>query len=122
MAYKIYGSKNDESITMRLISILNTYQVPYEFYDFKEFPPTDAQLLKWGEHEGTELPLNERSTFYKNNKRHYIKFTDEQKRDWLRKNNHLILRPIIENEEAEILMIGGRPERIVKVVWGLELS
>lgn len=122
MANKIYGAKNDEVITMRLIEILDTYQVPYEFYDFKDFPPTDEQLLKWGEHEGLALPINERSTFYKNNKRIYTKLSDQEKRDWLRKNNHLIIRPIIENEEDEILMMGGRPERIVKVVWGLELT
>lgn len=121
MAFKIYGAKNDEVITLRLLEILDLYEVPYEFIDFKEFPPTDEQLIKWGEHEGMELPINERSTFFKNNKRHYVKMTDAEKRDWLRKNNHLIIRPIIENEEEEILMMGGRPERIVKVVWDLEL-
>lgn len=122
MAYKIYGAKNDEAITLRLLEILDTYEVPYEFFDFKEFPPTDEQLLKWAEHEGMELPINERSTFFKNNKRHFVKMTDTEKRDWLRKNNHLIIRPIIENEEEEILMMGGRPERIVKVVWELDLG
>lgn len=119
--YKIYAVKNDDGI-QKLLDILTEFETSFEFFDFKEFPPTDEQLKKWAAFEGVEYPINERSTFVKKNRKNFQKLTELEKYEWLRKNNHIILRPVIEDENDDVLSIGGRPERLLKVVFGFEQS
>jgi arsenate reductase (glutaredoxin) len=116
--YKIFGVKNDELIT-KLLEILEYSEIDFEFVDFRDCPPTDEQLLKWGEFEGIEFPINPRNSLFKRNKKKFSVLTNTKKADWIRENYHVILRPIIENESEEILSIGGRPERISKSIFGL---
>lgn len=119
MIYKIYGMKNDDQIT-KLLEVLDMCEISYDFFDFREFPPTNEQFLKWAEFEGEDLPINTRSTFFKKNQKEYSKLSEIQRFDWLRKNHLLIHRPIIEDEDGTVLSVGGRPERIAKVVFHIE--
>jgi arsenate reductase-like glutaredoxin family protein len=116
--YKIYGVKNDAEIE-KLLEILELHEVSFEFLDFRDFPPTNEQLLKWGEFDGTEFPINERSTFVKKNRKIFNGLTANEKFEWLRKHHQILIRPIIENEAEEVISIGGRPERLMKVVFGI---
>lgn len=118
--FKIFGVKNDELIT-KLIEILDFHEVEYEFLDFRDCPPSDEQLYKWGEFEGVELPTNPRNSLFKRNKKKFDLLENPKKADWIRQNYHVIIRPIIENDAGEVLSIGGRPERLAKTVFGISL-
>ena len=118
-SYHIYGVGNDE-IIIKLRDILDQAQVEYEFFDFKDFPPTNEQLEKWAEHEGCEFAINEKSSLFKKNKKHWNKANYDQRLEFIQKNYRLIVKPIIEDEHGEIISIGGRPERLAKKVFGLE--
>ncbi|MFZ4713227.1 MAG: hypothetical protein ACOYL6_05935 [Bacteriovoracaceae bacterium] len=117
--FKIYGVKNDPEME-KLLEILDLNACPHEFYDFRDFPPTDEQLLKWGEFDGTEFPINERSTFVKKNRKQFAALEQKDKFEWLRKHHVILIRPIIENQEGEVLSTGGRPERLLKVIFELD--
>jgi arsenate reductase len=119
MKYLIYGMKNDDQIT-KLLDVLEQCEIEFDFFDYRETPPTNEQLIKWAEFEGEDLPINTRSTFFKKNTKEFNKLTEIQKFDWLRKNHLLIHRPIIEDEEGNVLSVGGRPERIAKTVFNIE--
>ncbi len=42
-------------------------------------------------------------------------------KEWLRKHYHVLERPIIEDENFEVLIIGARPERILKELCNIRL-
>lgn len=117
--FKIYGVKNDDQI-QKLLDFLTLAEVPFEFLDFRDNPPTDEQLISWAEYENMDYILNTKSRSFKEGEKKFNSLkTDKEKFDWIRKNYHLIIRPIIENEAGEILSIGGRPERVAKVVFNI---
>lgn len=118
--FKIYGVKNDE-YQQKLLDILDSAEIEYQFYDFREFPPDKDQIIIWAEFLGEDFPLNLRSSFFKKNKKKFEKLASfEQKVLWLGKNYHALAKPIIEDEGGEILSIGGRPERLAIDIFGLE--
>ena len=116
--YNIYGVKNDPGIE-KLLAILDECEIEYRFYDIRSFPPTHEQLDRWAEFEGVDLPINERSSFVKKNRKKYSKLPLKEQKDWLIKNYIAIVRPIIDDETEEVLSIGGRPERLAKTIFGL---
>jgi len=118
-SYKIYGVKNDEQIA-KLLEILEDCEIEFDFFDYRDCPPTNEQIINWAEFEGDDFPINLRSTFFKKNKKHFVKLSHDDKCSWLRKNYICLLRPVIENEENEILSIGGRPEKLASKIFGLE--
>lgn len=120
MEYIIWGVGNDDQIG-KLIDILNEFEIEVEFRDFRDHPPEFEDLQKWGEFEGEEFPINLRSTFFKKNKKNYDKLNTAKKAEWLARNYHVISRPIIEDTNGEVLSIGGRPERLLKTVFNLNL-
>lgn len=117
--FQIYSVKNDPE-TQKLLDILDQCEVPYVFRDFRDYPPQSDQIEKWAEYEGSQYPINLRSTFFKKNKKNFDRLSDSQKKDWLSKNYIALLRPIIEDDNGTVLSIGGRPERLAKIVFGLE--
>ncbi len=115
----IFGIQNDE-LNQKLLGILEDAEVNFEFRDYRNFPPTPQQLSRWAEFEGEDFPINGRSSFFKKNKKHFIKLDDAEKYQWLSKNYHAILKPIIEDDSENVLSIGGRPERLAVQVFNLE--
>ncbi len=116
--YNIYGVKNDDQIG-KLLEILDECEVEYNFFDFREFQAEDFQIKNWAEFEGVEYPINLRSTFFKKNKKHFVKLSENDKYSWLRKNYICLLRPVIESKDGVILSIGGRPEKLAKKIFNL---
>ncbi|EQC47885.1 arsenate reductase family protein [Bacteriovorax sp. Seq25_V] len=114
----IYGVKNDPLI-MKLIDILEEAEVNFEFKDFRDHRPTPEQLMQWADFMEEEFPLNYRSTFVKKNKKIFDKLPSPKQYQWIIDNYQAIERPIILNEEGEIVWAGGRPERIAKVLFNL---
>jgi len=116
--YYIYGVRNCEQ-NDKLIEILDEVEIEYEFFDFRDFPPTAEQLKDWGEFEEEDFPINFRSNLFKKNKKKFDKMDEEKKILWLQEHYHCLNRPIITTEQGEILSVGGRPERIAKTVFKL---
>lgn len=121
IGYRIYGSDYDVNCT-RLGEILTMAEIPHTIVDLKEWPPTDEQILRWGEFEGEEYPINGRSTPFKKYERQFKKLTKLEQLEWIRKNVHVISRPIVEDENETVLAIGGRPERVAKSVFLIEIG
>lgn len=117
--YKIYGIRNcDQNI--KLLDILEEAEVEFEFFDFRDYPPSAEQLQLWGEFEGDDFPINYRSSLFKKNKKKFDKLSDADKVAWLQEHYHCLTRPIIEDGQGDILSIGGRPERLAVKVFKLE--
>ena len=116
--YNIYGIRNCEQ-NEKLLDILEEAEVEFEFFDFRDFPPTEEQLREWGEFESDDFPINYRSSLFKKNKKKFDKMNDGDKVVWLQQHYHCLIRPIITNDQGDILSIGGRPERLAKTVFNL---
>lgn len=121
IGYRIYGSDYDVNCT-RLGEILTMADIPHTLVDMKEWPPTDEQILKWGEFEGEEYPINGRSTPFKKFERQFLRLDKAGQLDWIRKNVHVVTRPIVEDENGEVLAMGGRPERVAKSVFLIDIG
>ena len=114
----VYGVKNDPLVS-KLIDILEEAEVNFEFRDFRDHRPTREQLTQWAAFMEEPFPLNYRSTFVKKNRKYFDKFTESKQYQWISENYQSIERLIILNSKNEVLWIGGRPERIAKVVFNL---
>lgn len=116
----IYSIKNDPE-TDKLLQILEEHEVPMTFFDHRDHPPEDEQILKWAEFMGQDYPFDGRSTLWKKSERMFMRLEQEDRLIWIRKHYHIIKRPIIEDENGEILAIGGRPERLLKELCNIRL-
>lgn len=121
VGHRIYGSAYDPNCT-RLCEILTMAEIPHTLVDLKEWPPTDEQILRWGEFAGEDYPINRRSTPFKKFERQFLRLDKAGQLEWLRKNSHVLERPIVEDENAEVLSIGGRPERVAKQVFLIDIG
>lgn len=116
----IYSIKNDPE-TEKLLEVLNAYEVPLTFYDHRDHPPEDEKLRKWAEEMDEDYPVDGRSTLWKKSERMFLRLELPERYEWLRKHYHVIKRPIIEDENGAILVMGGRPERILKDLCNIRL-
>ena len=73
--YNIYGIRNCEQ-NEKLLDILEDAEVDFEFFDFRDFPPSEEQLRQWGEFESDNFPINYRSSLFKKNKKKFDKMSD----------------------------------------------
>lgn len=121
IGYRIYGSNYDDNCT-RLVELLQAVEIPHTLVDLKKWPPTDEQLIRWGEFEGEDYAINGRSTPFKKIERVFKKMTKAEQMEWIRKNPHVLTRPIIEDENDVVLAIGGRPERVAKTVFMINVE
>ena len=111
--FNVYSIRNDSS-AIRLIEILDEFGIDYKFFDYRDFPPSDEQLKKIADFDGSEYPVNPRNSLFKKSWKVFNKLTEEERFDWFREHYHVLHRPVIENREGEILSIDGRPERIAR--------
>ena len=119
--YTIYGSDYDPNCT-RLVELLEAVEIEHTLVDLKKWPPTDEQIIKWGEFQGEEYAINGRSTPFKKIERVFKKWTKQEQMNWIRLNPHVLERPIIEDPEGVVLSMGGRPERVAKNVFLIEID
>ena len=116
----IYSIKNDPD-TAKLLQVMEEHEVPLTFYDHRDHPPEDEQLKKWAEFMGQDFAVDGRSTLWKKSERMFLRLDEAGRMEWLRKHYHVLKRPILEDENHEILVIGGRPERILKDLCNIRL-
>ncbi len=99
---KIYGIKNCDSVR-KAIKFLESQKIPYEFIDFRQTPVAKETIDTWLEGNDIKTLFNSRSTTYRTLKLKEKNLSDDEKRQWLAKENMLIKRPVITFEKHVII-------------------
>jgi len=99
---KVYGIKNCDSVK-KAIKFLKENELEYTFQDFK-IDPVNEEVHKWAKSVEMKQLFNTRGTTYRTLKLKELNLNDEQKREWLCKENMLIKRPVIEYSQDKVLV------------------
>ncbi len=99
---KIYGIKNCGSVR-KAVKFLKAHGIPYEVIDFRETPVSQETIDTWLEGTDINTLFNTRGTTYRTLKLKEMDLSDEEKRQWLAKENILIKRPVITFEKHVII-------------------
>jgi Spx/MgsR family transcriptional regulator len=99
---KIYGIKNCDSVR-KALKFLKSHGLSYEFIDFRETPVTQETIDSWLEGSDIKRLFNARGTTYRTLKLKEMDLSDDEKRQWLAKENMLIKRPVITFEKHVII-------------------
>ncbi len=98
----IYGIKNCDSVK-KAVKYMKNVGLEYDFVDFKLTPVDGEKISFWLKHQNINKIFNARSTTYRNLKLKELGLSDEEKAEWLAKENLLIKRPVIEHD-GEVLV------------------
>ncbi len=110
---RVYGIKNCDSVK-KALSFLKKHALEYEFHDFKTQELSREQISSWLKKTDIKTLFNSRSTTYRTLKLKELNLTDEQKTEWLYKENMLIKRPVIEYDSE--LLVGYNEDNYTKVL------
>ncbi len=110
---RVYGIKNCDSVK-KALSFLKKHALEYEFHDFKTQELSREQISSWLKKTDIKTLFNSRSTTYRTLKLKELNLTDEQKAEWLYKENMLIKRPVIEYNSE--LLVGYNEDNYTKVL------
>lgn len=91
----IYGIKNCGSVK-KALTFLTTHGIEHTFVDFKSTPVDKVKITDWSNKSDLTLLLNTKGTTYKNLNLKSFTLNDNEKIDWMAKENRLIKRPVIE--------------------------
>jgi arsenate reductase-like glutaredoxin family protein len=116
----IWALKHEDQMD-KLIQVFSDFEVPYTFHDYRDDQPEDDRLMRWAEYLQQDYPVNGRSTLWKKSERMFMRLEPAERMNWLRKHYHVLERPIVEDENFEVLMTGARPERILKELCNIRL-
>jgi len=100
---KVYGIKNCDSVK-KAIKFLKDNQLEYTLQDFKTDPVGCDEVKNWTQSVEMKQLFNTRGTTYRTLKLKELDLNDEQKLEWLCKENMLIKRPVIEYSQDKILV------------------
>ena len=99
---EIYGIKNCDSVR-KALKYLKAHNIPYQFIDFRETPAEEATIRSWLDKADLKTLFNTRGTTYRTLKLKELNLSDEEKIQWLAKENMLIKRPVICFDEKVII-------------------
>jgi len=108
---RVYGIKNCDSVK-KALSFFKKHNIEYEFFDFKTQALPCQKITYWLQKVDINKLFNTRSTTYRNLKLKEINLSDEQKAEWLCRENLLIKRPVIEFDDKVI--VGYNEEEYIK--------
>jgi len=99
----IYGIKSCDSVR-KARKLLNSLDIDYIFQDFREESVNESDIRDWL-NLGLSIDelFNKRSTTYRTLKLKDLELTDDDKIKWLYKENTLIKRPVIINNNKIIV-------------------
>ena len=100
---KVYGIKNCDSVK-KAIKFLKENELEYILQDFKTDPVDSAKVTQWAKSVEMKQLFNTRGTTYRTLKLKELNLNDEQKLQWLSKENMLIKRPVIEYSQDKVLV------------------
>jgi len=107
---RLYGIKNCDSVR-KAVKFLKSHDVPYQFIDFRETPVDTQTIERWLQYTNLDTLFNTRGTTYRALGLKEMDLNDETKKTWLAKENMLIKRPVIE-QDNDILV--GYDETLYK--------
>lgn len=116
----IWALKHEDQMD-KLIQVFTDFDVPHTFHDYRDDQPEDDRLQRWADYLEQDYPVNGRSTLWKKSERMFMRLEPAERMNWLRKHYHVLERPIVEDENFEVLMTGARPERILKELCNIRL-
>ena len=99
---EIYGIKNCDSVK-KTLNFFKKYNLPYHLNDFKEKKVECHQIYKWLEDNELKKLFNSRSTSYRNLKLKEMILSDDDKIQWLCKENLLIKRPVVQYNNKTLI-------------------
>ena len=99
---KIYGIKTCDSVR-KAIKYVKNHHIAYEFIDFRETPITSDIITAWLTSTDINTLFNTRGTTYRTLKLKALNLSDEDKEQWLAKENMLIKRPVITFDNKVIV-------------------
>ena len=104
---KVYGIKNCDSVK-KALKYFQKHNLAYELFDFKEQEVTLEMINTWLEKTDLKTLFNSRSTTYRTLKLKELDPNDDEKEEWLAKENLLIKRPVVEYNSH--LLVGFHEE------------
>ena len=104
---QVYGIKNCDSVKKALKYFIN-HNIEYELFDFKEKKVPCETLTSWLEKTDLKTLFNARSTTYRTLKLKELNLNDDEKKEWLCKENMLIKRPVVSYDGN--LLVGFKEE------------
>lgn len=91
----VYGIKNCDSVK-KAIKFLNEQSIPYSFVDFKTSPVDIDKVQEWLNHVEISVLFNTKGTTYRTLGLKSLDLNDNDKAQWMSKENLLIKRPVIQ--------------------------
>jgi Spx/MgsR family transcriptional regulator len=105
---KVYGIKNCDSVK-KALNFFKKHNLEYELFDFKEQKVSPEMISSWLQKTDMKTLFNSRSTTYRTLKLKELNPNDEEKQEWLAKENLLIKRPVVEYNST--LLVGFNEEK-----------
>lgn len=99
---KIYGITTCGSVK-KAFKFFKDNNMDYKFVDFKKTPVDVKKISEWLKKISLDVLLNTKGTKYKTLKLKELDLTDNQKIEWLEKENLLIKRPVVEYKNRVIV-------------------
>ena len=98
----VYGIKNCDSVK-KALKFLKENNLEYTLVDFKSESVSEEKIASWLKSVEMKQLFNTRGTTYRTLKLKELDLDDEQKLQWLAKENMLIKRPVIEYKQNKVL-------------------
>jgi len=92
---KVYGIKTCGSVK-KALKFFDENNIKYEFVDLKKTPIECEKIEEWLKEVDIDTLFNKRGTKYRQLKLKELNLNNEEKKQWLCKENLLIKRPVIE--------------------------
>ena len=92
---KVYGIKNCDSVK-KALSFFKKHNLEYTLQDFKTHQVGCEEVSSWLTQVDMKTLFNSRSTTYRTLNLKELNPNDEEKKEWLCKENLLIKRPVVE--------------------------
>lgn len=91
----VYGIKNCDSVK-KALKFLNAQSIPYGFVDFKTSPVGIDKIEEWLKQVDVSILFNTKGTTYRTLGLKLLDLDNNQKTQWMSKENLLIKRPVIQ--------------------------
>ena len=98
----IYGIKTCGSVR-KAIKFCNDNNIEFTFHDFRKDPLTEEKVEYFASKVDVNLLFNNKGTKYRDLKLKELNLDDSGKLQWLKKENMLLKRPVIEYDENKVL-------------------
>ncbi len=102
----IYGIKNCGSVK-KAFKFFHDHSIEYTFVDFKTSPVEKDKISQWSQKSPLSVLLNAKGTTYRTLNLKSLALSDNDKIEWMSKENRLIKRPVIEYNSN--IIIGFNP-------------